>query len=108
MIREKSIQIPERLFLELAQYFLLNRREAEMEKSIVKGLSNKLEAVIRHDLYTRYKTAPTQEQQEQARKEYLDKIGIPHSNKNPFANVRNQRLLFVLCPYIGSACYSPF
>lgn len=78
-MREKSIQIPERLFLEIAQYFLLDKREPDLEKSITKGLSDKLEAVIRHDLYTKYKTAPTPEQQEQARKEYLEKAGIPHS-----------------------------
>lgn len=76
-MREKSIQIPERLFLEIAQYFLLDKKDAGMEKNIVKGLSDKIEAVIRHDLYTKYKTAPTPEQQEQARKEYLEKAGIP-------------------------------
>lgn len=76
-MREKSIQIPERLFLEMAQYFLLDKKDASMEKNIVKGLDDKIEAVIRHDLYTKYKTAPTPEQQEQARKEYLEKAGIP-------------------------------
>ncbi|MCM1234652.1 MAG: hypothetical protein NC489_31505 [Ruminococcus flavefaciens] len=50
-----------------------------MEKSIIKGISDKLEAVVKHDLYTKYKTAPTPDQQEQARKEYLQKAGIPHS-----------------------------
>lgn len=78
-MREKSLQIPERLFLEIAQYFLLDYREPEREQTIKKGLSDKIEAVIRHDLYTKYKTAPTPEQQEQARKEYLEKAGIPQS-----------------------------
>lgn len=78
-MREKSIQIPEKLFLEIAQYFLLEKHETNLEKSIIKGLSDKVEAVIRHDLYTKYKTAPTPEQQERARQEYLDKIGIPQS-----------------------------
>ena len=31
------------------------------------------------ELYTKYKTAGTPEQQEQARKEYLEKAGIPTS-----------------------------
>lgn len=78
-MREKSIQIPEKLFLEIAQYFLLEKHEADLEKSIIKGLSDKLEAVIRHDLYTKYKTSPTKEQREQKRKEYLDKIRMPQS-----------------------------
>ncbi|MCM1561075.1 MAG: complexin-2 [Butyrivibrio sp.] len=77
MKREKSVQIPEKLFVEIAQYFFLDQRGSGMEKSIVKGISDKLEAVVRHDLYTKYKTAPTPEQQEQARLEYLDKAGIP-------------------------------
>lgn len=33
-MREKSIQIPEKLFLEIAQYFLLKKHEADLEKSI--------------------------------------------------------------------------
>lgn len=78
-MREKSIQIPEKLFIELTQYFLLEQKEDELKTSIIKGISNKLEAIIKHDLYTRYKTAPTLEQQEQARKEYLKKAGIPPS-----------------------------
>ncbi len=78
-MREKSIQIPEKLFLEIAQYFLFEKHEADLEKSIIKGLSDKLEAAIRHDLYTKYNTSPTKEQQEQAHKEYLDKIGLSHS-----------------------------
>ena len=79
MTREKSIQITQKLFLELAQYFLLEKQEPEREEAIKKGLSDKLEAMIKHDLYTKYKTAPTSEQQEQARQEYLEKAGIPNS-----------------------------
>lgn len=79
MQREKSIQITQKLFLELAQYFLLDKQDPEREEAIKRGLSDKLEAMIKHDLYTKYKTAPTPEQQEQARKEYLEKAGIPAS-----------------------------
>lgn len=79
MTKEKSIQITQKLFLELAQYFLLENQEPEREEAIKKGLSDKLEAMIKHDLYTKYKTAPTPEQQEQARQEYLEKAGIPNS-----------------------------
>ncbi len=76
-MREKSIQIPERLFIEIAQYFLFD--SWDNEQSIIKGISEKLEAVVKHDLYTKYKTAPTPEQQEQARQAYLDKAGIKQS-----------------------------
>ncbi len=43
---------------------------------IKKGLEEKLEALVRRELYTKYKTAKTEEEREQARKEYLDKVGI--------------------------------
>lgn len=80
MSRDKSIQISEQLFLKIAQYFLLpERRDTILEKSIVNGLSDKLEAIIRHDLYTKYKTAPTNEQKEKARLEYLEHAGIPEN-----------------------------
>ena len=52
---------------------------AELKETIKKGLSDKLEAGIRHSLYTTSKTAPTEEEREKARQEYLDRIGIPNS-----------------------------
>lgn len=41
--------------------------------------SKKLDAMLRHELYAQYKTAPTEEQREQARQEYLDRRGVPES-----------------------------
>jgi hypothetical protein len=76
MAKEKSVQIPAKLFGEIVQYFLLDRREESLENAIKSGLNEKFEAVVRHDLYTRYKTAPTPEQQEAARRDYLDRVGI--------------------------------
>ena len=46
---------------------------------IKKGLEEKLEAMVRRDLYTKYKTAPTEEEKKRARKEYLDRRGVPES-----------------------------
>ena len=43
---------------------------------IRQGLEQKLDALVRHELYAKYKTAPTAEEREQARKEYLDKRGV--------------------------------
>jgi hypothetical protein len=42
-------------------------------------LEQKLDAMLRHELYAQYKTAPTEEQREQARQEYLDRRGVPES-----------------------------
>ena len=43
---------------------------------IKKGLEEKLEAMVRRDLYTKYKTAPTEEEREKARQEYMEKVGM--------------------------------
>ena len=55
MTREKSIQITQKLFLELAQYFLLEKQEPEREEAIKKGLSDKLEAMIKRDYLINWK-----------------------------------------------------
>ena len=46
---------------------------------IKKGLEEKMEAMVRRDLYTKYKTAPTEEERETARQEYLEKVGMHRS-----------------------------
>ncbi|MBR4026426.1 MAG: complexin-2 [Lachnospiraceae bacterium] len=70
----KNIQISEELFFMLVKCHLLGVDDFVPE--IKKGLEEKLEALVRRDLYTKYKTAKTEEEREQARKEYLDKVGI--------------------------------
>ena len=44
---------------------------------ITKQLNIKLNKMIEHDLYTRYKTATTEKEREQARLDYLEQVGIP-------------------------------
>ena len=70
----KNVQILEELFFMLVKYHLLGVDDFVPE--IKKGLEEKLEALVRRELYTKYKTAKTEEEREQARKEYLDKVGI--------------------------------
>ena len=43
---------------------------------IKRGLEEKLEAMVKRDLYTKYKTAPTEEEREKARLKYLDAVGM--------------------------------
>lgn len=65
------------LFLSLLRYVLIGQEE---ELPVVKqGLEEKLEALVRRELYTKYKTASTPEDREKARKEYLDKRGVPEN-----------------------------
>ena len=70
----KNVQISEELFFALLKYHLLKMDDVLPE--IKKGLEEKLEAMVRRDLYTKYKTAPTEEEREKSRQEYLDKRGV--------------------------------
>lgn len=72
--RLKNVQISQELFFDLVRFHLLEMEEFSPE--IKKGLEAKLEAMVKRELYIKYKTAPTEEEREQARKEYLDKVGI--------------------------------
>ena len=74
-MREKQVQIPLKTLFSLLNYFLVEPRE-EDRIAIEKALNDKLEALIRHDLYTKSKTLPTEEEREKARQEYLDRIGM--------------------------------
>ena len=71
----KQIQISEELFLSLYKYFFCEK-DINTEQLIKNGLNDKLERSIQHDLYTKYKTAPTDEEREQARLDYLERKGI--------------------------------
>lgn len=73
----KNVQIPEELFIALMKYHLLEIEEVQPE--IKKGLMDKLDSISMRLLYSQYKTASTEEEKEKARKEYLDKRGVPDS-----------------------------
>lgn len=69
----KNVQISSQLFFNLIRFHLLEMDEVLPE--INKELEQKIEALARRELYTKYKTAPTEER-EKARQEYLDKVGM--------------------------------
>ena len=73
----KQVQISEDLFLSLIKYHILECHNDE--EKIVKMLKEKYDSIVNRNLYTRYKTAPTEEEKEKARPEYLDRQGI-HSS----------------------------
>lgn len=73
----KSVQINMDLFRKLLLYHVgLDDSGAE---KIRKGLEKKLDAMVQHELYAKYKTAPTEEERERARLEYLDRRGMTDS-----------------------------
>ena len=73
----KQVQISEDLFLLLIQYHIFECYNEE--EKIVEELQQKFDSIINRNLYTKYKTAPTEEEKEKARQEYLDRKGI-HSS----------------------------
>ena len=46
------------------------------EEKIIAELKEKYDSIINRNLYTKYKTALTEEEKEKARQEYLDRKGI--------------------------------
>lgn len=79
----KKIQIPEELFINLCKYHLLGTEgmeeweATELLQAIDKGLQNKLDGLLRHQLYSKYKdTTLTERERQEARKAYLDAVGM--------------------------------
>ena len=73
----KQVQISKDLFLSLIKYHILEYHNDE--EKIVKMLKKKYDSIINRNLYTKYKTAPSEEEKEKARQEYLNRKEI-HSS----------------------------
>ena len=73
----RNVQISEELFVDIVKYFLLEQEERLPE--IRKGLERKMDALAMRELYTKYKTAPSEADREKARREYLERRGVPKS-----------------------------
>lgn len=73
-ITMKNVQISFELFVKLLRYHLVDDESCETE--IKKELEKKLDAMAKRQIYSQYKTAPTEEEREKARQEYLNKVGI--------------------------------
>ena len=76
-MKNRNVQIPYELFFQLLQYFLMENYESE--EIIRQGLERKLDTMVNRELYSKYKTAPTEEEREKSRQEYLDRRGIPEN-----------------------------
>ena len=70
----KNVQIPHELFMKLFRYHLLD--DDSCTEDVKKGLEQKMKTMVERELYTKSKTAPTEEEREKARQEYLDRRGI--------------------------------
>ena len=76
-MKNRNVQIPYELFFQLLQYFLMENYEGE--ETIRQGLERKLDTMVNRELYSKYKTAPTSEEREKSRQEYLYRRGIPEN-----------------------------
>lgn len=73
----RNVQISQELFMQLLRFHLIE--DESCERKIKQELEKKLDRMIMRDLYGKTKTAITEEEREQARKEYLDRRGVPES-----------------------------
>lgn len=69
----KNVQVPQQLFMKLLRYHLLD--DDSCADDVKKGLEQKMNTMVERELYTKSKTAPTEEEREKARQEYLDRRG---------------------------------
>lgn len=77
----KTVQISRELFIMIARYHLGRNAEEkkQLERVIMRGLEEKLNAMARHEQYTMYQTADTPEEREKAKQNYLKLIDIPEN-----------------------------
>ena len=73
----KNVQISQELFMQLLRFHLME--DVDCENEIKQELEKKLDKMVMRDLYGKFKTAPTEEEREQAKKEYLYRRGVPES-----------------------------
>ena len=77
----KNVQISEELFKDI--WILMTFPELPdwdyLHDSVLDRINDKIDKIIDRELYTRYKTAPTKEEREKARQEYLSRKGIPQN-----------------------------
>jgi len=72
----KNVQISYELFMNLVKFHLLEIEDSDLWKKIEDGLNAKIDSMVMRELYEKYKTAPSEEDREKARQEYLDRRGV--------------------------------
>ena len=84
----KNVQISEELFVAIMRYFMLEQEE--MLPQIKQGLEKKLDAMVMRELYTKYKTAPTEEEKEKLERNiWIDEVCRRASGGSFFLNIYN-------------------
>ena len=68
----KNVQVPQQLFMKLLRYHLLD--DDSCADDVKKGLEQKMNTMVERELYTKSKTAPTEEEREKSRQESFLRI----------------------------------
>ncbi len=76
-MKDKQIMISEQLFRDIYGYFEFE--QYDKAPRIREELNKKLESLAMHEIYTKSKTADSEEEREEARQQYLDARGIRRS-----------------------------
>ena len=83
-----NVQISQELFMQLLRFHLVE--DESCEKEIKQGLEKKLDRMVMRDLYGKFKTAPTEEERERARKEYLEDIRSHYQSEHGHGEERQE------------------
>ncbi len=77
---KKQIQIDMDLFRDIVDFFYGDPDEDEdIERRIRRGIEDKVERLVAHNLFSQYKKANDPDERNRLRIEYLDHIGMPKS-----------------------------
>ncbi len=81
---EKSTLLRDEMILELLELLKQNSMPQEANHmfelcAYIDSLEKKLDAMVNREVYSKSKTAPTEEEREKFRQEYLDRRGVPES-----------------------------
>jgi len=80
MAKGRNIQIGIELFVDLLDYIIRHAEEGEEQyERIRQGVLKKIDSLLKHELYTLYKTGATADVRAKARDEYLEAIGLQKS-----------------------------
>ena len=80
MQRPRNILLDYDLFVDLYVYACRHSEQDDLQfRRLCAGVRRKFEALMRHDLYSLYKTGANEETRAKARQEYLDAIGLSDS-----------------------------
>lgn len=77
ILKGSSVNISGELWKLLFSYHVMNYKDAETEEKIKALMNDKVQKMINRDVYSKYKTASSDREREEARQQYLDNKGIP-------------------------------